>query len=317
MLRTRSAVMRSIRETLHGEGFLEVETPVLQTIHGGAAARPFRTHLNAFDIDMTLRIALELFLKRAMVGGADRVYEIGRIFRNEGIDSSHSAEFTMLESYAAWGDQFTIAATTQKLTSTRPMPPWARGSSPAVTATSTRRRVDLAVLLPGLSAALGEQITVETRSSGPEIADAHEIAYKPDIKGGSSRWAVRFVEHPRTADVRLRSLRGAAWPARTATTPGWSRLGPHHRRRRGPRASPAHRPGHPANGSRRSRWRPPRAMSRPYRRGLPHRLEPAPCRWVVWAWARPSADAVHGHRDPGDDPVPVAPPPVLTRFAPG
>ena len=78
---------------------------MLQLVHGGAAARPFRTHLNAFDIDMTLRIALELFLKRAMVGGADRVYEIGRIFRNEGIDSSHSAEFTMLEAYQAWGDQ--------------------------------------------------------------------------------------------------------------------------------------------------------------------------------------------------------------------
>ena len=78
---------------------------MLQLVHGGANARPFRTHLNAFDIDMTLRIALELFLKRAVVGGVDHVYEIGRIFRNEGIDSTHSAEFTMLEAYQAWGDQ--------------------------------------------------------------------------------------------------------------------------------------------------------------------------------------------------------------------
>ena len=88
---------------------------MLQLVHGGANARPFRTHLNAFDIDMTLRIALELFLKRAVVGGVDRVYELGRIFRNEGIDSTHSAEFTMLEVYQAWGDQRTIAALTQQM----------------------------------------------------------------------------------------------------------------------------------------------------------------------------------------------------------
>jgi lysyl-tRNA synthetase class 2 len=149
MLRTRSAVMRSIRETLHGEGFLEVETPTLQTIHGGAAARPFRTHLNAFDIDMTMRIALELYLKRAMVGGADRVYEIGRIFRNEGIDSSHSAEFTMLESYAAWGDQFTIAATTQRIivdAADRAL--GHPGRAGPHRRHRPRRRVDLALLLP-------------------------------------------------------------------------------------------------------------------------------------------------------------------------
>ncbi|HEY5483976.1 MAG TPA: amino acid--tRNA ligase-related protein, partial [Propionibacteriaceae bacterium] len=163
MLRTRSAVMRSVRQTLHDEGFLEVETPTLQTIHGGAAARPFRTHLNAFDIDMTLRIALELYLKRAMVGGADRVYEIGRIFRNEGIDSSHSAEFTMLESYAAWGDQFTIAATTQRIIvdaadralGTRVVP----GHTTDVNLDGEWAWLSF---YPGLSAALGEEITVET-----------------------------------------------------------------------------------------------------------------------------------------------------------
>lgn len=109
MLRTRAAITRAIRETLYAQGYLEVETPQLQLVHGGAAARPFETHLNAFDIDMSLRIALELYLKRAMVGGADRVFEMGRIFRNEGIDSTHSAEFTMLEAYQSWGDQFTIA----------------------------------------------------------------------------------------------------------------------------------------------------------------------------------------------------------------
>ena len=94
---------------------MEIETPVLQLVHGGANARPFHTHLNAFDIDMTLRIALELFLKRAVVGGVERVYELGRIFRNEGIDSTHSAEFTMLEVYQAWGDQRTIADVIQRI----------------------------------------------------------------------------------------------------------------------------------------------------------------------------------------------------------
>ena len=115
MVRLRAAITRSLRETLDSEGFLEVETPTLQLIHGGAAARPFNTHLNAFDTDMTLRIALELYLKRAMVGGTEKVYEMGRIFRNEGIDSSHSAEFTMLECYEAWIDQKGIAAVIQQV----------------------------------------------------------------------------------------------------------------------------------------------------------------------------------------------------------
>ncbi len=115
MVRLRAAITRSLRETLDSEGFLEVETPTLQLIHGGAAARPFNTHLNAFDTDMTLRIALELYLKRVMVGGIDAVYEIGRIFRNEGIDSTHSAEFTMLEAYQSWGDDKTIAALTKEM----------------------------------------------------------------------------------------------------------------------------------------------------------------------------------------------------------
>lgn len=115
MVRTRARATRALREQLHEQGYLEVETPTLQLVHGGAAARPFRTHLNAFDQDMTLRIALELNLKKAVVGGVDRVYEIGRIFRNEGIDATHSAEFTMLEAYQAYGDQTSIGALTRDL----------------------------------------------------------------------------------------------------------------------------------------------------------------------------------------------------------
>ncbi|MFB9311602.1 lysine--tRNA ligase [Nocardioides plantarum] len=109
MVRLRSAITRAVRTTLERQGFLEIETPVLQLVHGGANARPFHTHHNAFDQDMTLRIALELNLKKAVVGGVDRVFELGRIFRNEGADSSHSPEFTMLEVYEAYGDQHTMA----------------------------------------------------------------------------------------------------------------------------------------------------------------------------------------------------------------
>ncbi len=114
-VRARSAVVKAIRDTLHGEDYIELETPILQLIHGGASARPFRTHLNAFDQPMTLRIAIELYLKRAVVGGMDKVFEVGRIFRNEGVDSTHSPEFTMLEAYEAYGDQFTMAKTMQRI----------------------------------------------------------------------------------------------------------------------------------------------------------------------------------------------------------
>ena len=110
MVRTKATAMRAIRQALETQGYVEVETPVLQLLHGGAAARPFRTHINAFDQDMVLRIALELNLKKAVVGGVDRVYEMGRIFRNEGVDATHSPEFTMLEAYQAWGDQTSIGA---------------------------------------------------------------------------------------------------------------------------------------------------------------------------------------------------------------
>jgi lysyl-tRNA synthetase class 2 len=109
MVRTRARVNQAVRDELARQDYVEIETPVLQLVHGGAAARPFRTHLNAFQQDMTLRIALELNLKKAVVGGVDRVYELGRIFRNEGLDATHSAEFTMLEAYQAYGDQTTIA----------------------------------------------------------------------------------------------------------------------------------------------------------------------------------------------------------------
>ncbi|KAA0917917.1 lysine--tRNA ligase [Dietzia sp. ANT_WB102] len=106
---TRIKVVRALRDALGKRGFLEVETPMLQTLHGGAAARPFVTHSNALDLDLYLRIAPELFLKRCVVGGIERVFEINRNFRNEGVDSSHSPEFAMLETYQAYGDYDTSA----------------------------------------------------------------------------------------------------------------------------------------------------------------------------------------------------------------
>ncbi len=114
-VRTKATVLRSLRETLHERGYVEVETPVLQLTNGGAAARPFRTHLNALDQEMLLRIALELHLKRAVVGGVEKVYEIGRTFRNEGLDSTHAAEFSMLEAYEAYGDYVTMMTLVREL----------------------------------------------------------------------------------------------------------------------------------------------------------------------------------------------------------
>ena len=113
--RLRPAVMRSLRETFHQQNFVEVETPMLQVMHGGAAARPFKSFSNAYDMDLFLRIAPELFLKRCVVGGIERVFEINRNFRNEGADSSHSPEFAMIESYQAYGDWRSIADLTRTL----------------------------------------------------------------------------------------------------------------------------------------------------------------------------------------------------------
>jgi lysyl-tRNA synthetase, class II len=115
MAELRAAVTRSVREELHKRGFIEVETPILQRVHGGANARPFATHINAYNMDLYLRIALELYLKRLVVGGIEKVYEIGRNFRNEGVDATHNPEFTMLEAYEAYGDYMTVATLTREL----------------------------------------------------------------------------------------------------------------------------------------------------------------------------------------------------------
>lgn len=115
VVRQRAEVVRTLRGVLHERGFIEVETPMLQLQHGGATARPFVTHANAIDSDLYLRIAPELFLKRSVVGGIERVFEINRNFRNEGIDSSHSPEFAMLEAYQAYATYDDMAELTREL----------------------------------------------------------------------------------------------------------------------------------------------------------------------------------------------------------
>ncbi|TQJ07753.1 lysyl-tRNA synthetase class II [Lapillicoccus jejuensis] len=180
MVRLRAGVNAAVRATLDEQGYVEVETPVLQLIHGGAAARPFRTHMNAFDQDMTLRIALELNLKKAVVGGVDRVYELGRIFRNEGADSTHSPEFTMLEAYQAYGDQTSIAALMRDLylaVADR------LGSRQVQTPAGT---VDLdgewrwLPVYDGLSQALGETVTIDTPlEDWRRHAAAHDVPLDP------------------------------------------------------------------------------------------------------------------------------------------
>ena len=187
MVRLRSAVTRALRESLHQEGFIEVETPVLQLIHGGAAARPFHTHLNAFDLPMTMRIALELYLKRAMVGGADRAYEIGRIFRNEGIDSSHSAEFTMLEAYESWGDQTTIADITRRLV----VDAADAALGTRIVRTAEGAEIDLGAdwqwlsFYPAVSDAVGEEVTPDTPVETLRAhAAAHGVVHDPALGPG-------------------------------------------------------------------------------------------------------------------------------------
>ncbi len=180
MVRTRAAATRSIRETLHRAGYLEIETPVLQLVHGGAQARPFHTHLNAFDTAMTLRIALELFLKRAVVGGVDRVYEMGRIFRNEGIDSSHSAEFTMLEFYQAWGDQRTVAGLVQQIIVDVADQLGSRQVETAAGVIELDGEWPWLGVYPGLSGVLGEEIIPDTDAGHlHRVADRHGVEVDP------------------------------------------------------------------------------------------------------------------------------------------
>jgi lysyl-tRNA synthetase class 2 len=182
----RARVNASLRQTFTGRGFIEVETPMLQVMHGGASARPFVTHSNAFDTELYLRIAPELYLKRAVVGGIERVFEINRNFRNEGADSTHSPEFAMLEAYEAYGDYHSIADLTQQLVQDAAVA--VSGSHVVTWADGTE--FDLGGEWPrismygSLSEAIGEEITPETPIARlKELADAVDLEVEHPLPG--------------------------------------------------------------------------------------------------------------------------------------
>jgi lysyl-tRNA synthetase class 2 len=187
VVRLRAAVVRTLREVLDRRDFIEIETPMLQVQHGGAAARPFVTRMNAFDMELYLRIAPELFLKRAVVGGLDRVFEINRNFRNEGVDSSHSPEFAMMEVYQAYGSYDSMAELTRTL-----IQECARAVSGSTTVTLADgtvydfggewRRI---TVFGSLSEVLGETVDVNTSMSALEvIAQEHAVPVLPHYGPG-------------------------------------------------------------------------------------------------------------------------------------
>ena len=218
MVRTRATVVRSLRESLFRRNYLEVETPMLQLLHGGAAARPFVTHSNALDIDLYLRIAPELFLKRAVVGGIERVFEINRNFRNEGMDSSHSPEFAMLEAYQAYADYNVMQEQVRE---------WIQEAAIAVAGSHVVTHYDgtefdlggewaSITLFGALSEALGEEVTVAYRSrTTSAVRGKARPIRRPEVGSRQARrGALRGsgAARPAGADLRAR-LPGGDVPA--------------------------------------------------------------------------------------------------------
>jgi lysyl-tRNA synthetase class 2 len=197
----RSAVLQSVRSELIGRGYLEVETPVLTGTHGGANARPFETHFNAYDAQVYMRIALELYLKRLVVGGIESVFEIGRNFRNEGVDATHNPEFTMLEAYQAYADYNTMAELTQALV---------QGAAIAAFGSTVIKRADGSEydlggewrsisVHDGISLAVGQEITPDT----PEDV-LRELSQKLDVplQPGWNRAQVLLEMHERLVEKK-------------------------------------------------------------------------------------------------------------------
>lgn len=197
----RHATISSFRRTLDAKGFIEVETPVLHADAGGATARPFVTHHNTLDMQLYLRIALELHLKRLIVGGMERVYEIGRIFRNEGISTRHNPEFTMMELYQAYGDMTDVMAITEELIVNA-----ARDALGTTVVTLRGEPVDLAdpwarrSMVELASEALGEEVHP---SQGVEhlrtVADRHGVGWDP--AWGPGKLVEELFEHSAEADL--------------------------------------------------------------------------------------------------------------------
>src|SRR4051812_617916 len=194
-VRSRATAVASLRRTFTEHGFLELETPMLQVQHGGASARPFVTHSNAFDTDLYLRIAPELYLKRAAVGGLERIFEINRNFRNEGADSTHSPEFAMLEAYQAYTDYDGIADLTQELVQKAAVAvagshvvTWADGTEYDLGGEWARIG-----MYESLSEAVSEDITPETPIERlEELAAQAEIEIDHPLRG---KWVEELWEH--------------------------------------------------------------------------------------------------------------------------
>lgn len=199
-VRMRADVMRTLRTSLHARDFTEVETPMLQLLHGGATARPFVTHSNALDTELYLRIAPELYLKRSVVGGIERVFEINRNFRNEGIDSTHSPEFAMLEAYEAYGTYDTMAELTQTLIT---------DCARAVFGSTVVRHADGSehdlggkwrevTLHRAVSGAVGTEVTIDTSVEElRRLADRHEVPIPDKASAGVIALELfeKLVEH--------------------------------------------------------------------------------------------------------------------------
>ncbi|MFC1410648.1 bifunctional lysylphosphatidylglycerol synthetase/lysine--tRNA ligase LysX [Streptacidiphilus sp. N1-12] len=213
MMHLRSRVLRSLRRTFEDRGFLEVETPMLQPIHGGANARPFKTHINAYDIDLYLRIATELYLKKLMVGGAEKVFEINRNFRNEGADATHNPEFTAIESYEAYGDYDTQAELTRELIVNAARDALGTTLVRGLDADGVEQEIDLAEpweqvsVYPGISARLGVEISPESSVDElRKLADEHGIPYEQKWGHGQIvlEMVERLLEHHATRPTFIR-----------------------------------------------------------------------------------------------------------------
>ncbi len=217
MVEARYTVVRSLRDELHRRGFLEVETPMLQLQQGGANARPFVTRSNSLDTELFLRIAPELFLKRAVVGGIEKVFEINRNFRNEGIDATHSAEFAMLEAYEAYGDYDSMAVLTRELV---------QAAAVALCGDTVVTHFDGTEydfggewaevrLYDAVSAAVGEAVTPATPLARlREIAAAHDVLVNPAWSAGKQVEELfeALVQHTLVAPTFVRD-----YPLETST----------------------------------------------------------------------------------------------------
>jgi lysyl-tRNA synthetase class 2 len=200
MVRVRSAAVRSVRESLVARGYVEVETPMLQAIHGGANARPFVTHINAYDMRLYLRIAPELFLKRLVVGGIEKVFEINRNFRNEGADSTHNPEFTMLEAYEAYGDYNTMQTLTRELIQAAATAVYDAPVARHVGAEGEVEEYDIGgewetkTVNQAISEALGEEVTAQTDIDElKKLCDKADVPYDP--KWGRGHIVLEMYEH--------------------------------------------------------------------------------------------------------------------------